>query len=256
MTAAGAISEAPETPVRPDPSDQALMRDAAAALAPIIRVFDHELDGQALGDLAAPDNRAFLGRLFDSAAAEVALGEFWVALDALGPAPDDRTLDLHAADYADIFFTHGHRAAPSASVWLSEDHTERNEQMFAARRWYEHWGVHVPNWRVRADDHIVPMLQFVQLLLERGDGAALVDAAVFLDTQMGPWVGDFLGRVAQRADTALYRAAAEVTGAMLAEIRAELARVTGIEEDIPPPPKRPDITPDETAFIPGAAPSW
>ncbi|MFC3119626.1 molecular chaperone [Jhaorihella thermophila] len=155
-----------------------------------------------------------------------------------------------------MFLTHGHRAAPSASVWLSDDHTERGEPMFEARRWYEHWGISVPNWRVRADDHIVPMLQFVAFLLEQGSAEAAADAAVFMDRQMGPWVGDFLGKVSVRADTALYRAAAAFAGALLAEIRAELERITGIAEQIPEPPKRPEVQPDEVAFLPGAAPSW
>ncbi len=250
------IRQLEEIEITPAVEDQALMGEAAAGLGVVIRLFDRELDREALAALATAQVQGFLAGLFDSAPAAAALADLDAAFAALGPAPDTRTLDLLAADYAEIFLTHGHRAAPTASVWLSEDHTERNDQMFAAREWYEHWGVNVPNWRTRADDHIVPMLQFVQILLERGDTAALVDAAVFLDTQMGPWVGDFLGRVAQRAEEPLYRAAAELTAAMLAEIRAELARITTIAEDIPAPPKRPEMVPDEVAFVPGTAPSW
>ena len=242
--------------VAPSDEDKALMRDGATALGIVIRLFDRELDRDALAALARDEVAGFVAGLFDGPQMQAALAEFRAALDALGPAPEAARLDLVAADYADIFLTHGHRAAPTASVWLSEDHTESNEPMFAARAWYAHWGVRVPDWRMRADDHIVAMLEFVQLLLENGDGAALVDAAVFLDSQMGPWVGDFLGRVAAQADEPLYRAAATLCAAMLAEIRAELARITGIKEDIPPPPKRPEIQPDEPAFLPGASPSW
>lgn len=238
------------------PDDQAMMADAAAALGVVIRLFDRELDGEAIDVLAAPQTRDFLAGLVESAPAREALGEFTEALNGISAQADEAELDLLAADYADIFLTHGHRAAPSASVWLSDDHTERNDPMFNARAWYDHWGIKVPNWRIRADDHIVSMLQFIQALLEPGEANGLVDVAVFMDTQMGPWVGDFLGRVAQRADTALYRASAVFAATLLAEIRAELARVTGIVEDIPEPPERPEIVPDEAAFIPGAAPSW
>jgi len=252
----GQCPEAPRREVSPSPQDKALMRDGATALSVVIRLFDRELDRAALVALAREEVAQFLAGLFDSPAAQAALADFRAALEALGPQPDSERLDFLAADYADIFLTHGHRAAPTASVWLSEDHTERNDPMFNARAWYEHWGLRVPDWRMRADDHIVAMLEFVQMLLERGEGTALIDAAVFLDSQMGPWVGDFLGRVAERAEEPLYRAAAMLCAAMLAEIRAELARITGIEEDIPPPPKRPEIRPDEPAYLPGAAPSW
>lgn len=242
--------------VTPSADDKALMGEAATALGIVIRLFDRELDRAAVEALRRDEVMGFLAALLNGPQSVIALADFEAALETLGPEPDAATLDLAAADYADIFLTHGHRAAPTASVWLSEDHTERNEPMFIARNWYEHWGVHVPDWRIRADDHIVAMLEFVQLLLDRGEGAALVDAAVFLDNQMGPWVGDFLGRVATRADIAIYRATAELCAAMLSEIRAELVRITGIEENIPPPPKRPEIVPDETAYIPGVTPSW
>lgn len=246
----------PQPEMIPSDEDKALMRDGASALGVVIRLFDRELDREAIAAFGTEELKGFLESLFGSEMMQVALADFFAALAGLGTAPDEKVLDLIAADYADIFLTHGHRAAPTASVWLSEDHTERNEPMFNARAWYEHWGVRVPDWRMRADDHIVAMLQFVQTLLESGESLALVDAAVFMDRQMGPWVGDFLGRVAQRADTALYRAAATLCAAMLAEIRTELTRITGIEENIPPPPKRPEIRPDEPAYLPGASPSW
>ena len=246
----------PETPQEPTIADSALMTDAAAGLSVVIRLFDRELDGKALDALRSTDTLSFLDGLFDSAAATEALAELRASLASIPHSPSEDVLDILAADYADIFLTHVYRAAPSASVWLSEDHTERNEPMFEARRWYDHWGIAVPNWRERADDHIVPMLQFVSFLLENGSAAAAADAAVFMDRQMGPWVGDFLGRVSARAETPLYRAAALLAGAVLAEIRSELTRITGIVEDIPPPPKRADVVPDETAFLPGVTPSW
>lgn len=256
MTTAAVHPCLPEAPQEPTTADSALMADAAAGLSVVIRLFDRELDANALESLRSAETLSFLDGLFDSAAASEALAEFRAALVSIPQSPGEDVLDILAADYADIFLTHGYRAAPTASVWLSEDHTERNEPMFEARRWYDHWGIAVPNWRVRADDHIVPMLQFVSFLLENGSAAAAADAAVFMDRQMGPWVGDFLGQVSARAETPLCRAAAVLAGAVLAEIRTELTRIAGIAEDIPPPPKKIDVVPDETAFLPGATPSW
>ena len=246
----------PEQLAEPSEADRAVMADAAGGLTAVIRLFDRELDREAIAEMTKGEIFAFLGQIIESDAARESLAALHAALLDLPATPDDPTLDRLAADYADIFLTHGHRAAPSASVWLSDDHTERNEPMFEARSWYTHWGISVPNWRVRADDHIVPMLQFLAFLLEQGSAAAAVDAAVFMDRQMGPWVGDFLGKVAARADTALYRAAAVFAGALLAEIRAELERISGIAEHLPEPPKRAEVQPDEVAFLPGAAPSW
>ncbi len=246
----------PEQLATPSEADRAVMADAAAALAVVIRLFDRELDRDAIAGIRQGEAFGFLGQILESGPARESLAALHGAVSDLPTVPDDATLDRLAADYADIFLTHGHRAAPSASVWLSDDHTERNEPMFEARRWYAHWGISVPNWRVRADDHIVPMLQFVAFLLEQGSAEAAADAAVFMDRQMGPWVGNFLGKVSVRADTPVYRASAAFAGALLAEIRAELTRITGIPENIPEPPKRAEVKPDEVAFLPGAAPSW
>ncbi len=255
-TAAEKLHELPETPREPDGAERARLAEFAEALGVVLRLFDRELDTATVRALAEPELWAFLAGVLDDSAGREAVARLKDAVDALPETPDQAVLDRLAADYADIFLTHGHRAAPSASVWLTDDHTERGEPMFAARRWYAHWGVKVPDWRKRPDDHIVPMLQFVSLLLETASGAALVDAAVFLDTQMGPWVGNFLGRVAQRADTALYRAAAEFAGVLLSRLRAELERITGVAERIPEPPKRAASEPEAVAYVPGAAPSW
>lgn len=79
---------------------------------------------------------------------------------------------------------------------------------FAVRAFYRRHGVQVPDWRARADDHISHELDFVALLLERGNER---EAARFLKTHLLAWLPDFARRVAQRAATPFYAALAALT---------------------------------------------
>ena len=88
--------------------------------------------------------------------------------DAPDALPASSTDEL-AADYAAIYLTHALRASPHESVWRDDDHLMLQGPTFAVRDFYRRHGVQVPDWRARADDHLVHELEFVALLLERGD---------------------------------------------------------------------------------------
>ncbi|MFC3119625.1 hypothetical protein ACFOHS_20465 [Jhaorihella thermophila] len=79
----------PEQPAMPSQTDRAVMADAAAALAVVIRLFDRELDGEALAALRSGDAFAFLDQILETDAARGALGELEVAVSDLPPGPED-----------------------------------------------------------------------------------------------------------------------------------------------------------------------
>ncbi len=116
--------------------------------------------------------------------------------------------DQLAADYASIYLTHRLRASPHESVWRDEDHLMLQTPTFSVREFYRRHGVQVPDWRQRADDHLTHELEFVALLLERGQAR---DAARFLKTHLMSWLPQFAARVVQRADTPFYAALAALT---------------------------------------------
>ena len=118
------------------------------------------------------------------------------------------SVDDLAADYAAIYLTHALRASPHESVWRDDDHLMLQGPTFAVRAFYRRHGVQVPDWRARADDHISHELDFVALLLERGNER---EAARFLKTHLLAWLPDFARRVAQRAATPFYAALAALT---------------------------------------------
>ena len=127
--------------------------------------------------------------------------------DAPGALPASSADEL-AADYAAIYLTHALRASPHESVWRDDDHLMLQGPTFAVRAFYRRHGVQVPDWRARADDHISHELDFVALLLERGNER---EAARFLKTHLLAWLPDFARRVAQRAATPFYAALAALT---------------------------------------------
>lgn len=133
-------------------------------------------------------------------------------------AADDRL----AADYAAIYLTHALRASPCESVWRDEDHLMLQAPTFAVRDCYRRHGIAPPNWRLLPDDHLVHELSFVAHLLENGERGPALD---FLDRHLLAWLPQFAGRVAQRADTAVYAALALLTLEAATLLRARLAAV-------------------------------
>ena len=124
-----------------------------------------------------------------------------------GSVPASSPDDL-AADYAAIYLTYALRASPCESVWLDEDHLVMQGPTFAVREFYKRHGIQVPDWRVMSDDHLTHELQFVALLLERGEER---EAARFLKQHLMSWLPNFAQRVGQRAETPFYAALAALT---------------------------------------------
>lgn len=231
----------------------------ADGLDVLIRFHDREIDQELLSALQA-DHIASgfkeLSRRKETDQEIVALGK---ALRDLGQAPDAGEMDDLAAEFADLYLTHGYRVSPSGSVWLTEDKLERQLPMFDVREWYEHYGISVPNWRVRADDHLVHELQFVSFLCRHGDAIAARDAAGFLDLHVLPWIPEFCQRAAQRVQHPVYRALMQLTDAFLEDLRSALETFCGKERKLRvvinlDTQRAPE--PEAAPYVPGLAESW
>jgi TorA maturation chaperone TorD len=230
----------------------------ADALDILIRFHDREIDQALIESLHTHDIPADLPDLFFSEAAQVAAQGLRDELNALGRAPDEQRINALAAEYADIFLTHSYRASPNGSVWLTEDHLERQMPMFEVREWYEHYGISVPNWRIRADDHIVHELQFLVHLLRAATESTLLDAGRFLDVHVLPWIPEFAKKSAAYTTEPLYAALMALTSAALEELRCDLEEITGKERVVrllePPQAERQPEEPQ--AYVPGISESW
>lgn len=248
----------------PDTMPRVDSRLWALLLGPLIRFHDREADQALITDLWASGYADLLALAVEGPEAEAAVRGFHQVLAGFPRPVPPALLDDLAADYADAYLNHGFRASPCESVWMTEDHLERQEPMFLVRDWYQHYGLNVPDWRLRPDDHLVHELQFVAHLLRLGSDGTLTDAAVFLDRHLLPWVPDFCARIATRARHPFQAAIALVTRAVLDALRADLACVTGRAPAILPHAwalqeiraARQEEADEERPFQPGAAESW
>ncbi len=240
--------------------------DWAAALGLVIRLHDREADAELLALLAGADPGALFAGLLNTPAEADALTALSAALrDLAGQGDGSAALDEIAVDFCDIYLTHGYRIAPSGSVWMTEEHLERQAPMFAVREWYAYYGLAVPDWRLRADDHLVHELQFVQhLLCDKAEFAA-TDAARFLDAHALPWIPDFCAAMQKRARTPFYRATGALTQAFLGALRDWLAETTGIAPNVlshafareaDRKAREDELKAAEQPFVPGLAESW
>jgi TorA maturation chaperone TorD len=232
----------------------------ALDLVTLAQLHDRELDSrtlQALQHERFPESLAF--RLHSDRGREV-LDTLASIVESLS---DDATEhDERAADFAAIYLTYGLRASPCESVWLDEDGLTMQEPMFEVRRDYARLGLQAPDWRLRPDDHLVFQLQFVAVLLEKGDPDALSEAARFLDDHTLRWLPDFSGRVAQHAATPFYAGLAVLTAIYLEELRETLASVLNQKrpsaEEVEQRNRKvgEDALPVSPAYVPGTGPSW
>ena len=228
---------------------------AADAVDLVARFHDREPDVELISGLKANPVAAW----FDAFMAGDAPANFDAAVSSLPePLPQD-VLDDLAAEYADIFLTHGYRAAPNGSVWLTEDRIERQEPMFQVRGWYDHYHVKVPDWRTRADDHIVHEMQFVAHLLRLGTWTAAEDAARFLDENLLPWLPKFADCALVKCRHRFFASVMEISVQLMEHIRDRLEMITGIARpriEETQLPKRAQTPFAEQAYYPGFAESW
>lgn len=205
----------------------ALARD----LTLLARLHDREPDAQLLAQLGASAPSSWFALRLKGAGFEEACRLMQAALDET--QVDAGQLDELASDYAAIYLTHAYRVSPAESVWRDEEGLERQGPMFSVRSWYKHYGVKAPDWRIRADDHLVNELQFVALLLrEAKDDEQMRQAARFLREHPLVWIKEFAGRVVQRCRTPFYAA----TALMTVDYLDQLALFLGVllDEDMTP----------------------
>ena len=240
-------------------SNLAILGPMRTGLSLLIRLHDREADAELLDGLRVNDVAGLFAALLPDG--DAAVQAFSVALETLPSPLTPEILDLLAAEFADVYLTHGYRIAPTGSVWLTEEKLERQEPMFAVREWYEHYGLSVPEWRIRSDDHIVHELQFVAHLLSLETEDAARDAARFLDRHVLTWVPQFCVLMAERCEYPVMIATAKLTGAFLESLRDTLEAVTGEPRWLPEPDKA--ETPltlaeleEDVRYIPGTSESW
>ncbi len=254
-----------------DDADQlAQFRTAVADdLLFLAALHDRELDGDRILALWQEGYEDFLSLHLVGESGRRALGLLRAGLTDIPVALDQDSLDLLAADYADIYLTHGLRASPCESVWLDEDGLIMQAPMFDVRAWYARFGLAVPDWRVRSDDHLVHQLQFVAHLIGpaaagEGEDTDLAEAAEFLDGHLLLWIDRFADRVAARCQARFYAGLALLTAAYVNEVRDLLVELAGVPrptaEEIEARQRRraavsiPVAPP--SAFVPGAGPTW
>lgn len=259
------MSEATTTTVWPTPEER---RGWAQDLRLLALLHDREPTAELIDTLRATPTEDLFSLPLGDERGERALQFF---ADALAPdltATTSRGLEELAADHAAIYLTHTHRVHPSESPWIDPEGLTSQQPMFAVRDWYRHWGLEVPNWRVRPDDHLVVQIGFVTHLLDAVDqSTALVDAARFLDRHLLRWIGAFTDGVTARCWMAYWAAVAEVTMVHLTALRERLATCPGCEkteyEPIEAEKKRLEAEAmregDNCAtpsHVPGLEPSW
>ena len=201
-----------------------------------------------------------LGLLLTSDAALAALSAFELAVGQLPKPANQLAIDELAAGYADVYLRHTYRAAPTESVWLTEDGLERQAPMFLIRDFYRKHNLVVTDWANRPDDHIVLQMRFLAHLFANAETPDDVAAAAgFLDAHLLRWVKRHAIRLVQADAPDFYTALSLLTACYAEEVRDHLTAITGIERPrMAPEPTHAEKARAEAAmpYIPGVAPSW
>ncbi|MBL8574223.1 MAG: molecular chaperone TorD family protein [Hyphomicrobiaceae bacterium] len=240
------------------------LREAIAQdLMLLARIADREVDGELVAFLRGLDVGFWFALKLDGSVANEGMAVMRTALETLSSPPTGAELDGLAAEFARIFLTHGYSAAPNESVWRDDNGLERQEPMFEVRDWYRHYGLAAPNWRSRADDHLVHELEFLSLLLRHVDQpASLGDALRFLRAHPLVWVPAFGRRVIGRCDESFYAGSLLLLMAYLEALDQALAEATGLNPPLgvlkKDQPAARETGPDcgSPRYVPGVAPSW
>lgn len=187
---------------------------------------DHEPDALLFKALKKIDFPFCLTLIPESGPGAQALFLIEESLTKLSSNVSEKTLNELAADYASIYLNHNISASPEESVWLDEDSLICQQSMFEVRTWYETYGLEIPDWRQRPDDHLVYELQFIARLLNKDDELkTLEQIAIFMDEHLLCWLGNFGERVLGRCDTQYFASIAALTAAFCEDLRDVLAEV-------------------------------
>jgi TorA maturation chaperone TorD len=238
-------------------------RAAAQDLLLLALMQDRELKKDLAFALREDCLEDFLGLRLVSDEGREALALFRRGLGDLPAALTGKTLDLLAAEYADIYLSNSFGASPCESVWVDDEGLIMQEPMFQVRKWYRSYGLEVEDWRKRTDDHLVNQLRFLAHLLDPDEGDGDLSAvAGFMDEHLLRWIHGFAARVGERCQTRLYAGIVRLTAAYVSELRDLLAEATG--EPVPSTEDidqrlRPQVAvavAPPGPYVPGAAPSW
>lgn len=223
---------------------------------------DKEPDQTQIDELKKIDFPFCLTILPDSGPGAEAMALFQQSLAEFSKYIDRETLDNLAADYAAIYLNHNLSASPEESVWIDEDSLVCQDTMFQVRGWYEKYGLGIPDWRLRPDDHLVYELQFLAWMLDQDDKPeTLEQLAIFMDEHLLRWLGNFGERVLARCDTQYFAGLAALTAAYCEELRDIIAEILGqarpsreeIDERMKPGRAKPEEMPVQ--FVPGIGPA-
>jgi len=224
---------------------------------------NRELDTELLENLKKVGFPRGLGLNLSSTPGQEALRIMEAGLKAIADPGSQQELDDLAADYANIYLTHGLRSSPLESVWLDEDGLAMQEPMFQIRGIYGRYGYSVQDWRKRSDDHLVHQLQFLAYLFEpdTGEGERLREISMFMDEHILRWIDQFAGRVATRCQTLFYAGLATLTAAYLEEVRDLLAEILqeprpSAEEIAERMKPKPMVEAELSCGDVGSSPSW
>lgn len=235
------------------------LAELADLLEVLIRLHDREADAALIDGLRQIAAAEWFAAALAGAPGQAAAARLGAALDALPTPVAPATLDALAVEYADIYLTHGYRISPSGSVWLTEDHLERQMPMFEVREFYAHYDITVPDWRIRADDHLVHELQFVAHLLREATEVSATDAARFLDAHVLCWMPAFFAQGMPRLREPLYQALFALTEALLDDVRDRLEALLDLPREVREVRALgAERVPEEAdaAYMPGVAESW
>lgn len=226
---------------------QAFRERVAEDLQLLATLHEREPDGPLITELKAMEFPSCLTLQPTTEPATEAQDLMQQALRSLPDTLDQTILNELAADYASIYLNHNIAASPAESVWVDEDSLMCQLSMFQVRSWYESYGLGIPDWRQRPDDHLVYELQFIAWLLNQGNEIeTLEQIATFMDEHLLRWLGNFGERVAARCDTPYFAGLGALTAAYGEELREILAEI--LQQ---PRPSREEI---DTRMKPGQQP--
>jgi len=239
------------------------MNDFCSAIADDLNMLaalhDNEVEERLLNAMDVADFPMQLGLRMKTDQALAAQRLMKQAVDDLSRPFDKEVFDTLATDYADIYLSYNFRASPYESVWLDAENLERQAPMFEVRDWYQRFNVAVPDWRIRADDHLVHQLQFLAFLFSQEDQQQnIVDIAKFMDQHLLKWLGLFAQRVDERCTTKYFAAVALLTDAYCEELREALVNVFELQRQTPDEKNETEATeiPEmPSTYMPGMGPT-
>lgn len=151
-----------------------------------------------------------VGRMLQIRPTEEALEAFASAL----PAYEKPQLEAAEQDFLKLFVGVGTPLAPPwESTWASDARLLFQRETLDVRYWYRDAGLQITRLHHEPDDHIGLELEFVGLLLERGDADT---AAAFAAAHPKAWVARWCAAVQAHAETPFYRQLAAEAQELLA----------------------------------------